>query len=79
MKNKKERIPCVYGNARVQSLGNAQVQSHGNLVAQLPDDVRVRALGEVPGMIVLSKNNSFQEQKKPSFLKRMFAKQRREK
>ncbi len=62
MKNKKEKIPCVYGNARVQSLGNA--------VLQIP---------EVPGMIVLSKYNSFQEQKKPSFLKRMFAKQRRKK
>ena len=54
MKNKKEKIPCVYGNA----------------VLQIP---------EVPGMIVLSKYNSFQEQKKPSFLKRMFAKQRRKK
>lgn len=62
MKNKKEKNPCVYGNARVQSYGNA--------VLQLP---------EVPGMIVLSKYNSFQEQKKPSFLKRMFAKQRRKK
>lgn len=66
MKNKEEKIPCVHGNARVQS--------HGNLVVQLPGDVQVRALGEIPGMIVLSKYNSPQEQKKPSFLKRMFAK-----
>ena len=57
MKNKKEKIPCVHGNARVQS--------HSNAVLQLP---------EIPGMIVLSKYNSSQEQKKPSFLKGMFAK-----